>query len=173
MGLNDYRQSSVGSEERLFFLDTAQQATVSGGSVTGGEFHMMFLRAESTNVENGISLEETPDVTLKIQPLEPQRGTKQIQYSGVFLKDDPVCQALLKLFDENPIGAKAHFYMVEVRTFDSNSATIADVAIVTTAVNADAGDKIKIEATIGYTSDPVKLTQTVSIDADEGTLSFS
>ena len=173
MGLVDYRKSSIGAEDTLYFLDTKQIATVAAGAVTGGEFHMMFLMADSNSVETGGSLETVADVTQKVQPSEATYEAITIPYSGLFLKTDPVCIALEKLYRERPTGDKSHFYIVEVDKWNENKAYIADVAIVVTGITNEAAGKRRIEATIGLASEWTAVTQTVSIDADEGTLSFT
>jgi hypothetical protein len=170
--LNTYRASSVGAEETLYFLDTAQTAVVADNAVTEGEFHMMFLMAESDSVETGASLETIADVTQKTQPQEATYEAVTIAYSGLFLKEDPVCKALENLYRERPVGDKSHFYIAEVDTWDKNKTYVADASIVVTNITNEAAGKRRIEATIGLASDWVTLTKAGKIDNDTGVLTF-
>lgn len=174
MGLVEIRKSSVGAEQSRYFLNTAQDAVVNMGTgvITSGTFNMMFLMAENNNVETGASLETVADVTQKVQPSEPSYEGITIPYSGLFLKDDPVCQALETLYRTRPVGDAAHFYMVEEDKWAGTTGKyyICDVAIVVTGITNEAGDKRKIEATIGLASDFVEVTSTVTVDENAGTL---
>ncbi len=174
MGLVEYRKSSVGAEQTRYFLNTAQDAVVNmgTGAITSGTFNMMFLMAENNNVEAGASLETVADVTQKVQPSEPKYEGVTISYSGLFLKEDPVCQALEALYRNKPVGDDAHFYMVEEDKWSGTNGKyyITDVAIVVTGITNEAGDKRKIEATIGLAADWKEVSTTLTVDENDGTL---
>lgn len=177
MGLVEIRKSSVGSEQSRYFLNCAQDAVVDmgAGTITSGTFNMMFLMAENNNVEAGASLETVADVTQKVQPSEPQYEGVTIPYSGLFLKEDPVCQALETLYRTKPVGEASHFYMIEEDKWAGTSGKfwITDVAIVVTGITNEAGNKRRIEATIGLAADWKDVTTTLSVDENEGTITIS
>ena len=177
MGLVEIRKSSVGAEQSRYFLNTSQEAVVNmgTGAITSGVFNMMFLMAENNNVETGASLETVADVTQKVQPSEPSYEGVTIPYSGLFLKDDPVCQALETLYRTRPVGDAAHFYMVEEDKWSGAAGKfyIADVAIVVTGITNEAGDKRRVEATIGFGSDWVAVSTSLTVDENDGTITVA
>lgn len=176
MGLVEIRKSSVGAEQSRYFLNTDQKAVVNmgTGTITSGEFNMMFLMAENNNVETGASLETVADVTQKVQPSEPKYEGITIPYSALFLKDDPVCKALETLYRTRPVGDAAHFYLVEEDKWAGTSGKfyVCNVAIVVTGITNEAGDKRKIEATIGLASDFKEVSTELSVDEDTGTITI-
>jgi hypothetical protein len=177
MGLVEIRKSSVGAEQSRYFLNTAKDAVVNmgTGTITSGTFNMMFLMAENNNVETGASLETVADVTQKVQPSEPSYEGITIPYSGLFLKEDPVCQALETLYRTRPVGDAAHFYMIEEDKWSGATGKfyIADVAIVVTGITNEAGDKRRVEATIGLASDWKEVSPTLTVDENDGTITVS
>lgn len=153
--LAKYRASTVQSEETLYFLKV------------NDNYHMLFLRAENSNLDCGSETEEIPDVTQSTQAEEISKYKPSMTLSSVFLKEDPCCKAILNLWDTRATGAATHFNLLEVRTWDDNKAIENDVSIAVSSLTAEAGSKIKIEATINYTSDP-KDVGTATIDGETG-----
>ena len=165
MGLDDYRKSTVGAEESLFFLE------VPDGSDSSKAFHMMFLRADNSSVDTGVETETVSDVTQKVQPTEVSKYSPTQTLSSYFLKDDPVCKALEKVYRDRATGAAAHFNHLEVLTYDSNKAYKTDVTVSVSSITNEAGDKRKIEATIGYAGDSIE--GTAEIDNESGIATFT
>lgn len=165
MGLDDYRKSTVGAEESLFFLE------VPDSSGSSKAFHMMFLRADNSSVDTGVETETVNDVTQKVQPTEVSKYSPTQTLSSYFLKDDPVCKALEKVYRDRATGAAAHFNHLEVLTYDSNKAYKTDVTVSVSSITNEAGDKRKIEATIGYAGDSIE--GTAEIDNESGIATFT
>lgn len=165
MGLDDYRKSTVGAEESLFFLE------VPDSSSSSKAFHMMFLRADNSSVDTGVETETVSDVTQKVQPTEVSKYSPTQTLSSYFLKDDPVCKALEKVYRDRATGAAAHFNHLEVLTYDSNKAYKTDVTVSVSSITNEAGDKRKIEATIGYAGDSIE--GTAEIDNESGIATFT
>lgn len=141
--LAKYRASTVQAEETLYFLEVSNA------------YHMLFLRAEAATVDTGAETEEIPDVTQATQAEEISKYKPSMTLSSVFLKEDPCCKAILDIWDKRATGADTHFNLLEVRTWDDNKAIKNDVSISVSSITAEAGSKIKIEATLNFTSDPV------------------
>ena len=154
-----YRASTVQAEETLYFLEV--------GESSAKAYHMLFLRAESATIDTGAETEEIPDVTQATQAEEISKYKPSMTLSSVFLKEDPCCKAILNIWDKRATGADTHFNLLEVRTWDGNKAIKNDVSISVSSVTAEAGSKIKIEATLNFTSDPVD-AGTAEIDAETG-----
>lgn len=165
--LNKYRQSSFGAEETLFFLNvpTSQKTPETKA------FHMAFLRQEADTIDTGVETETVPDVTQKVQPTEIKSYSPTQAFSGLFLKEDPVCQALEKVWRDRATGADAHFDHLEVDTWNDNKAYKTDVTVSVSSITNEAGDKRKIEGSFGFASDSVAGTAT--IDTDTGVATFT
>lgn len=164
--LQNYRNSSFGAEETLFFLEVP-----SNGDDGTKAFHMMFLRMESSSVDTGVETETIADVTQKVQPTEVTSYAPTQPISGLFLKDDPVCKALEKVWRQRATGADAHFNHLEVCKWDGNKAYKTDVTVSISSITNEAGDKRRIEGTVGYAGDSVE--GTAQIDEDTGIATFT
>lgn len=156
--LAKYRASTVQSEETLYFLEVGDSTKA---------YHLLFLRSDQASISTGAESEEIPDVTMATQSEEITKYKPSMTISSVFLKEDPCCKAILNLWDKRATGAATHFNLLEVRTWDDNKAIQNDVSISVSSITAEAGSKIKIEATINYTSDP-KEVGTATIDGETG-----
>lgn len=162
--LAKYRASTVQSQETLYFLEVGESSSKA--------YHMLFLRAESATIDTGAETEDIPDVTQKTQASEISKYKPSMTLSSVFLKEDPCCKAILEVWDKRATGSATHFNLLEVRTWDENKGIKNDVSISVSNITAEAGNKIKIEATLNFTSDPVEVTG-VSIDSDTGIATIS
>lgn len=157
--LDDYRKSSVAAEESLFFLGLPT------GSQGAEELHMLFLRSDASSIDTGVNTEDVADVTQKTQPSEITSYSPTQSLSGLFLKDDPCCQALEELFRDRAVGEDTYFSLVEVDYWKEHSSSTTEspawvayktqVSIEVTSLTNEAGGKRRIEATIHYTGDPV------------------
>lgn len=157
--IDDYRKSSVAAEESLFFLGLPT------GTSSAIEYHMMFLRGDNSSIDAGTNSEDIADVTQKTQPSEIVSYSPTQSLSALFLKDDPVCQALENIFRSRAVGEDTYFDLVEVdywkETADSTDqspkwvAYKTPVSIEVTSFTNEAGGKRRIEATIHYNGDPV------------------
>lgn len=165
--LQKYRNSSVGAEESLFFLEVPTDQSTPETKA----FHMMFLRQEASSVDTGVETETIADVTQKVQPTEVSSYSPTQAISGLFLKDDPVCIALEKLWRDRATGAAAHFNHLEVLTWDNNKAYKTDVTVSISSITNEAGDRRRIEGTVGYAGDSVEGTAT--IDVETGVAAFT
>ena len=160
--IDDYRKSSVAAEESLFFLGLP---TGSGTPATE-EFHMLFLRGDNSSIDAGANTEDVADVTQKTQPSEITSYSPTQSLSALFLKDDPCCQALEKIFRDRAVGEDTYFNLVEVDYWKEATGSTSEspkwvayktqVSIEVTSFTNEAGGKRRIEATIHYTGDPVE-----------------
>lgn len=171
--LQKYRNSSVGAEESLFFLEVPTDQKTPDTK----EYHMMFLRQEASTVTTGVETETIADVTQKVQPTEVSSYSPTQAFSGLFLKDDPVCIALEKCWRDRATGADAHFNHLEVLTWKpaeggegKSVAYMTDVTVSVSSLTNEAGDKRRIEGTVGYAGDTVEVAAT--IDTDTGIATF-
>lgn len=164
--LQKYRNSSVGSEESLFFLEVPTDQS----QPTTKAFHMAFLRQEASSVDTGVETETIADVTQKVQPTEVKSYSPTQAFSGLFLKEDPVCKALEKVWRDRATGAAAHFNHLEVLTWNANKAYKTDVTVSVSSITNEAGDKRKIEGSFGFSGDSIEGTAT--IDSDTGVATF-
>lgn len=163
--LADIRKSTVGFEKTLHFLNvkgTEESATAA--------FHVIALRCESDSVDTGVETANVPDVTQKTQGTEISSYAPTIKVSGVFLKDDPVCQTIRDIFRKRLTGSDCHFDYLEVDQWDSNKAYKSDAMIEVTSFPNEAGSNSQLEYTIHLTSDPEEGTAT--IDAATGVATF-
>lgn len=172
--LQTYRNSSIGAEETLFFLECTEDPD----KTPEGEkaYHMAFLRQEASSVDTGVETETIADVTQKVQPTEVSSYSPTQSFSGLFLTEDPVCRTLEKVWRERATGASCHFNHLEVLTWKSAGdgkfvAYQTDVAVSVSSLTNEAGDKRKIEGTFGYTGDSIKGTAT--IDQETGVATFT
>lgn len=157
--LDDYRKSSVAAEESLFFLGLPT------GTSSTEEYHMMFVRADNSTISTNPSTEQFNDVTQRTQSEEITAYAPTQSLSGLFLKDDPVCQALEKLFRDRAVGEDTYFNLVEVDYWKEHSSSTEQspawvayktpVSIEVTSLTNEAANKLRIEATIHYTGSPV------------------
>lgn len=157
--IDDYRKSSVSAEESLFFLGLPT------GTESAEEFHMLFLRGDNSSIDAGANTEDVADVTQKTQPSEITSYAPTQSLSALFLKDDPCCQALEKIFRDRAVGEDTYFNLVEVDYWKEHSTSTAQdvkwvayktqVSIEVTSFTNEAGGKRRIEATIHYTGDPI------------------
>lgn len=160
--IDDYRKSSVAAEETLFFLGLP---TGSGTPATE-EFHMMFLRGDNSSVDTGVNSEEISDCTQKTQPSEIVSYSPSQSLSALFLKDDPVCQALEDLFRKRAVGEDTYFNLVEVDYWKEATGSTSEapkwvayktpVSIEVSSFTNEAGNKRRIEAVIHYNGDVVE-----------------
>jgi hypothetical protein len=165
--LQTYRNSSVGAEESLFFLEVPTDPSTPDTKA----YHMAFLRQEASSVDTGVETETIADVTQKVQPTEVKSYSPTQSFSGLFLKDDPVCKALEKVWRERATGASAHFNHLEVLTWNGNKAYRTDVTVSVSSLTNEAGDKRKIEGSFGYSGDSVE--GTAEINAETGVATFT
>lgn len=177
--LGEKRASGIGSEEILYFLDTAQAATVAVDStthkatVTGGTLNMMLLTADNNTFSNNGSLEEQNDVTQKLAISNVSFGQATMDISQNFLKEDPVCQKFFDLYMKKPVGSDAAFTICRVDTWDSNKVYVANCAIVCTEYGGSAQEKAQVSVNIGLTSDWIECATAGVIDPSTGVLTFA
>lgn len=174
--INDYRKSSVAAEESLFFLGLPT------GASSAEEFHMLFLRADASSIDTGVNTEDIADVTQKTQPSEISSYSPSQALSGLFLKDDPVCQALEGIFRSRAVGEDTYFNLVEVDYWKEATGSTSEspkwvayktpVSIEVTSLTNEAGGKRRIEATIHYNGDPVE-GYTAAKPTDAGVVTFT
>lgn len=164
--LADIRKSSVGFEQTLHFLNVKGT-----GSDAAEAFHVIALRCESDSIDTGVKTEDVPDVTQKTQGTEISSYAPTIKVSGVYLKDDPVCQTIRDIYRKRLTGSACHFDYLEVDQWDGNKAFKSDAMIEVTSFNNEAGSNAQIEYTIHLVSDPVEGTAT--IDAATGVATFT
>lgn len=164
--LADIRKSTVGFEKTLHFLNVKG----TGESATAA-FHVIALRCESDSIDTGVSTTDVPDVTQKTQGTEISSYAPTIKVSGVFLKDDPVCQTIRDIYRKRLTGSDCHFDYLEVDQWDSNKAYKSDAMIEVTSFPNEAGSNSQLEYTIHLTSDPEEGTAT--IDAATGVATFT
>lgn len=157
--IDDYRKTTVAAEESLFFLGLPT------GTSSAIEYHMLFLRGDNSSIDAGANTEDVADVTQKTQPSEITSYSPTQSLSALFLKDDPCCQALEKIFRDRAVGEDTYFDLVEVDYWKEDSTSTeqspkwvaykTQVSIEVTSFTNEAGGKRRIEATIHYTGDPV------------------
>lgn len=162
-----YRASSVGAEATLFFLEVP----TSMSEPETKAFHMAFLRQEASSIDTGVETETIADVTQKTQPTEVKSYAPTQEFSGLFLKDDPVCIYLQNLYDKRAVGGAAHCNHLEVRVWDNNKAFKSDVTVSISSITNEAGDNRKITGTFGFAGDPEE--GTAAIDAETGVATYT
>jgi hypothetical protein len=175
MSLAADRAAFVGSEQSLYYLDTAQTATVANGKVTGGTFNEMFLMADNDSVDTGGSVESYDDVTQKLAPSYVKYDQQTMDYEAPYLKGNAVSDKLEELYRNKYTGTKATFTIVEVDNWGDTDAKVyvATVVIVITGITNEAQDNRKIECSIGFVTDWQEVTNKATVDADEGTVAFT
>ena len=164
--LADIRKSTVGFEKTLHFLKVKGT-----GDSAAADFHVIALRCESDSIDTGVATTNVPDVTQKTQGTEISSYSPTIKVSGVFLKDDPVCQTIRDIYRKRLTGTDCHFDYLEVDQWDSNKAYKSDAMIEVTSFPNQAGSNSQLEYTIHLTSDPEEGTAT--IDAATGVATFT
>lgn len=160
--LTSYRASSVGAEETLFFLEVPTDMK----SPETKAFHMAFLRQEASSIDTGVETETIADVTQKTQPTEVKSYSPTQEFSGLFLKTDPVCIYLQHLYDTRAVGGKAHCNHLEVRKWaeGGNVAFKSDVTVSISSITNEAGNQRMISGTFGFAGDPEEGTATIADD---------
>ena len=93
--LTEIRQSTVGSEELLYFINVPDDLS----QFDTRAFHMALLMAESNSMDSGVETDDPADVTSKVANHVIKAYKKSFSHSGVFLKQDPVCLYEEYLFD--------------------------------------------------------------------------
>lgn len=156
--LTEIRQSTVGSEELLYFVSVPEDLS----AFETKEFHMALLMAESNSMDSGVETDDPADVTSKVANHVIKAYKKSFSHSGVYLKEDPVCKYEEYLFDHEVTDSKANCELVLIKTY----ATGGDVAYKYPAVcevssfGGDAQDKIKVEATYTIVGEAIEGTAT-------------
>lgn len=176
--LGEIRASGIGSEEILYFLDTAQTATVavdatSHKATVTGALNMMLLTADNNTFSNNGSLEEQNDVTQKLGISNPSFGQSTMDISQNFLKEDPVCKKFFDLYMKKPVGTDASFVICRVDTWDSNKVYVANCVIVCVEYGGSAQERAQVSVNIGLTSDWVECATAGVIDPSTGVLTFA
>ena len=167
--LTEIRQSTVGSEELLYFINVPDDLS----QFDTRAFHMALLMAESNSMDSGVETDDPADVTSKVASHVIKAYKKSFSHSGVFLKQDPVCLYEEYLFDHEVTDSKANCELVQIKTY----ATGGNVAYKYPAVcevssfGGDAQDKIKVEAT--YTIVGEAIEGTASYDKETGVATFT
>lgn len=167
--LTEIRQSTVGSEELLYFVNVPEDLS----AFETKELHMALLMAESNSMDSGVETDDPADVTSKVANHVIKSYKKSFSHSGVFLKQDPVCLYEEYLFDHEVTDSKANCELVQIKTY----ATGGNVAYKYPAVcevssfGGDAQDKIKVEATYTIVGEAVEGTATY--DKDSGVATFT
>ena len=156
--LTEIRQSTVGSEELLYFVNVPDDLS----QFDTRAFHMALLMAESNSMDSGVETDDPADVTSKVASHVIKSYKKTFTHEGPFLPDDPVCRFEEYLFDHDETGIKASVELVQLKTYDGNKAyRYQAVCEVTSGVGGDAQDKAQIAA-----------TYTIVSTAEEGTCTF-
>ena len=170
--LATYRASTVGSESLKFFIEVP----TSTAPWSTKAYHMALLLAESNQIDAGVEEEDIPDVTTTSAGHVVTGYKKNFTHSGVYLKEDPVCNFERYLFENNETDDKTVVNLLQVDEFDEVS-TGNYVAYKYTATcvpqnfGGEAQNKLNIEAKYNITSEPIKGTATYS--AETGVATFT
>lgn len=167
--LTEMRQSTVGSEELLYFVNVPDD--LSNFEKKG--FHMALLMAESNSMDSGVETDDPADVTSKVASHVIKAYKKSFSHSGVYLKKDPVCLYEEFLFDHEVTDSRANCDLIQVKTYsaDVNVAYKYPAVCEVSSFGGDAQDKIKVEAT--YTIVGEAIEGTATYDAETGVADFS
>lgn len=155
--LDEYRASTVGSEQTKFFLEVPDDLA----QLQTKKYHQAFLRHEASNIEANPETETITDVTQKVQPTMLKSYAPVQPFGGLFLKDDPVCKYLQYLFDKRATGGAAQVKHLEVRTWDKNKAFETMVSIAIETIENEAGGFRRITGTFGYVGDTTEVKATI------------
>lgn len=167
--LTEIRQSTVGSEELLYFVEVPDDLSEFGTK----KLHMALLMADSNSMDSGVETDDPADVTSKVASHVIKAYKKSFSHSGVYLKEDPVCRYEEFLFDKEVTDNRANCALVQLKTY----ATGGNVAYKYPAIcevssfGGDAQDKIKVEATYTIVGEAVEGTAT--FDKDTGVATFT
>lgn len=167
--LTEIRQSTVGSEELLYFVEVPDDLS----KFDTKAFHMALLMADSNSMDSGVETDDPADVTSKVASHVIKAYKKSFSHSGVYLKEDPVCRYEEFLFDKEVTDNRANCELVQLKTY----ATGGNVAYKYPAIcevssfGGDAQDKIKVEATYTIVGEAVEGTAT--FDKDTGVATFT
>lgn len=166
--LTEMRQSTVGSEELLYFINVPKDLS----TMATREFHMALLMAESNTMDSGVETDDPADVTSKVASHVITAYKKSFSHSGVYLKEDPVCLYEEYLFDHEVTDSRANCEIIQLKTY----ATGGNVAFKYPAIcevssfGGDAQDKVHVEATYTIIGEGVEGTAT--FDKDTGVATF-
>ncbi len=158
--VDGYRKSSIGSHLTSFFLNVPTDLKTPETKA----FHLAFIRNEAATIETGAESETIADVTQKVQPTELKSFAPTQAFSGVYLKDDPVCKYLLDLYDRRAVGGDVYCEHLEVRRWDNNKAIKSTVSVIVESITHEAGNQTMIAGTYGFVSDPIEGTATIAED---------
>lgn len=167
--LTEIRQSTVGSEELLYFVEVPDDLS----KFDTKALHMALLMADSNSMDSGVETDDPADVTSKVASHVIKAYKKSFSHSGVYLKEDPVCRYEEFLFDKEVTDNRANCELVQLKTY----ATGGNVAYKYPAIcevssfGGDAQDKIKVEATYTIVGEAVEGTAT--FDKDTGIATFT
>lgn len=156
--LTEIRQSTVGSEELLYFVNVPSDLA----KFDTKAFHMALLMAESNSMDSGVETDDPADVTSKVANHVIKAYKKSFSHSGVFLKQDPVCLYEEYLFDHEVTDSRANCEIVQIKTY-TNSGNVAykyPAVCEVSSFGGDAQDKIKVEATYTIVGEAVEGTAT-------------
>lgn len=167
--LTEIRQSTVGSEELLYFVECPDDlATFSTKA-----YHMALLMAESNSMDSGVESDDPADVTSKVASHVITAYKKSFTHSGVYLKEDPVCKYEEYLFDNDVTDSKANCNIVVLKTYSKagNEAIKYPAICEVSSFGGDAQDKINVEATYTIIGEGTKGTAT--FDKETGVATFT
>ena len=170
--LATYRASTVGSEALKFFIEVP----TSTAAWSTKAYHMALLLAESNQIDAGVEEEDIPDVTTTSAGHVVTGYKKNFTHSGVYLKEDPVCNFERYLFENNETDDKTVVNLLQVDEFDSPSTGVYTAYKYTATCvpqnfGGEAQGKLNIEAKYNITSEPIKGTATY--DAESGVATFT
>lgn len=157
--LTEMRQSSVGSEEMLYFVEVPDDLK----SFETKSYHLALLMAESNTMESGIESDDPADVTSKVASHVITGYKKALTHSGVYLKSDPVCKYEEYLFDHEVTDSKANCNIIVIKTYAEGGKLAYKYPAIceVSSFGGDAQDKIHVEA-----------TYTIVGEGEEGTATF-
>lgn len=156
--LTEIRQSTVGSEELLYFVSVPNDLL----QFDTKDFHMALLMAESNSMDSGVETDDPADVTSKVASHVIKAYKKSFSHSGVYLKADPVCLYEEFLFDHEVTDSRANCDIVQIKTY-ANGGSVAykyPAVCEVSSFGGDAQDKIKVEATYTIVGEAVEGTAT-------------
>lgn len=174
--LAQQRANTVGAAKTLYFMDTAQTATIDAESksVTGGSFSMMNVLGENSSVNIDVTEEELPDVTQDNAVSQPTSGKMSQTPTQMYLPGNPVCDKLEEIYRAMDFSGKAiSFTIIELDLWGDEPVAYANTANVTvTGVTNEAQGLRKFETSINYQSKWLKLETAPTFNETNGTLSF-